>query len=154
MRVSGRPPRGGREGGFTVLELIVAMAIIGLLAGIGLSAYGSYRERTWKAHAATAWHELSMAANLYRMDKGDWPEPYTHARSLEFAMEPEGPLLHNLAPADFEDPERRAAENMVGKAGQGGPTADHPTGHLILDGGKVCVWVQGLASDWNDPSCP
>src|SRR5690606_23432990 len=100
------------------------------------------------------WQELSMAVNLYRMDEGDWPERYTHARRLTFAMEPDGALLHNLAPSNFDDPERRTAEVMVGRAGSGGPTDAHPTGHLILDDGQVCVWVRGLASDWNDPSCP
>lgn len=144
----------GRQGGFTVMELIVAMAVMGLLAGIGLSAYGSYRERTWKVEATTAWHELSMAVNIYRMDEGDWPERYTHARHLKFAMPLEGPLLHNLAPANFDDPVRRAEEDMVGRAGSGGPTSANPTGHLVLDDGKVCVWVQGLAAEWNDASCP
>lgn len=145
--------RGG-ERGFTVMELIVSMAVMGLLAGVGLSAYGSYRQHAWKAEAATAWHELSMAVNLYRMDEGDWPERYTHARHLKFAMQLEGPLHHNLAPSNFEDPERRIAEDMVGRANTGGPTETHPTGHLILDDGKVCVWVQGLASDSNDSACP
>lgn len=162
--MAGRNLRGA-EAGFTLLELIFVMLIVGTLATVGLSAYGSYRDRTWKMEANAVWHELSMAVNIYRIDKGYWPEPYTHADGLFFAMDTDHveALGTNLAPRDFEDEDRRIRERMEGAPGKGGPDWDQPdglrTGHLILaaqglDDLEICVWVKGIAADGNSDNCP
>lgn len=142
------------EGGFTLLELIIVMAGIGVLALVGLSAYAAFRGHALKAEADAAWEELSMAVNLYRIDTGSWPERYTHAVNLNHVTGLWGALAVNLAPSDYEDQDRAAAERMVGFPGTGGPTSLHQTGHLVLHSGELCVWVDGVPSSLNDASCP
>ncbi|OUM93196.1 MAG: hypothetical protein BAA04_12340 [Firmicutes bacterium ZCTH02-B6] len=129
------------EGGFTVLELVLVLGVIGILASIGLTAYGAYRDQTYKMEATAAWHELSMAVNLYRIANGKWPDPYTSTDALYedklFAMELMGALQHNLAP-HLAAPQRRPR-----------------SGYLVLDEGRVCVWVEGVSADANvDNGCP
>lgn len=139
------------ESGFTLLELTIVMGVIGLLAAAGLSAYSSFRERTLKAEADAAWQELSMAVNLYRIGEGEWPKRYTHALNVGHVTGPWGALAVNLAPWDDAAAE---TEQMVGAPPNGGPTSSQKTGHLVLENGEICVWVEGLPSSLNNASCP
>src|SRR5690606_9704693 len=87
MRAVGRGRTSSRatkrcEGGFTLIELVLAMALLGVLAAVGFSVHGSFRERALKAEADASWQELSMAINLYRVENGKWPEMYTHAKNV------------------------------------------------------------------------
>lgn len=144
-----------REGGFTLLELTVVMAMIGILAVAGIWVHSSFRERTLKAEADAAWQELSMAVNLYRVEKGVWPDSYMHALNLGNVTGAWGALAVNLAPEDHPDTAFAAAERMVGAPKSGGPTSTQKTGHLVLEDGEVCVWVEGIPSTYNDDApCP
>lgn len=142
------------EGGFTLIEIAFAIALMGILAIAGISVHGAFKERGLRAEADAAWQELSMAANLYRTDEGDWPPAYIHAKHIPYVIQPLGALEVNLAPADFHDLELSEREEMVGAPGVGGPAGAEKTGHLIMPDGGLCVWVEGLQSSYNDANCP
>lgn len=147
--------RGARERGFSLLELLIVMAVIGVLASAGVSGYSAYRKQTARAEAEALWQELSMAVNLYRMEEGRWPEEYTHVKSIAFLSQPLGALTVNLGPSNYGDVPRRIAEDMRGRpGGVGGTTEEHRSGHLILGGGLLCVWVDGYGAASNDVPCP
>ena len=62
-----------RERGFSLLELIVVMTLIGLLVGIALPAY---RDATQRAREATLKEDLTRmrkAIDEYHTDKGEYP---------------------------------------------------------------------------------
>ena len=62
-----------KERGFSLLELIVVMTIIGLLVGITLPAY---RDATQRAREATLKEDLARmrtAIDEYYTDKGEYP---------------------------------------------------------------------------------
>lgn len=62
------------KAGFTLMELLIVVAIMSLLAGLG--ATGLQGIRGWMARQETLslFHELENACRLYRMDHGKWPE--------------------------------------------------------------------------------
>ncbi len=71
MTQTRRPSR--REAGFTLLEMLVVLAIMGLLAAIVgpqvLKYLGSSRVQTAKIQT----HNISSALELYRLDVGRYP---------------------------------------------------------------------------------
>jgi len=67
--------RGGRDGGFTLVELIIATAIVAILAGIAMPSYTDYMRRARIVEAATrlAAHRLHMEQYFFdnrRYDDG------------------------------------------------------------------------------------
>lgn len=69
-----------RAAGFTIIELLVAIAIIAILGGIGVSALGSSRERAAGATCAANLRQLGAAVQLYCVDHGGaFPRSYHSA---------------------------------------------------------------------------
>ncbi|HEX68558.1 MAG TPA: prepilin-type N-terminal cleavage/methylation domain-containing protein [bacterium] len=62
-----------RKKGFTLMELMVVMAIITLLAGILLPNYIKHIEKAKLAKAKADIEELIKAISLYRIDNGAFP---------------------------------------------------------------------------------
>lgn len=95
---------GGRVRGFTLLELLVVMVIIGLLVGIVgpkyFSQIGKSETRTARAQIVS----LGKALDQYRLDSGHYPSSENGLNSLNErpANEPkwDGPYLQQAVPPD------------------------------------------------------
>lgn len=59
--------------GFTLVELLVVMAILVLLAVLALPAYASITERARHAKSLADLHRIEEALERYRADKGHYP---------------------------------------------------------------------------------
>lgn len=59
--------------GFTLLELIVVIIIVGILATLALTQYGRFVERSRGAEARTTLGDLVKLAAAYRMEYGNFP---------------------------------------------------------------------------------
>lgn len=59
--------------GFTLVELLVVVAIIGVLAALALTAIGGMRQRANKASSASNLKQMGAAIGLYIADNGAFP---------------------------------------------------------------------------------
>src|SRR5688572_6155428 len=74
-----RPPRGR---GFTLVEMLVVLAIIGVLAALLLPAVMSAIVRARTAAVAIELNQLNSAIESYKQDKGDYPPNFRDAAVL------------------------------------------------------------------------
>ena len=71
-----------RERGFTLIELIVVIAIIGLLVSVVLAALGKSRERADITKFVADYRAVSNALELYRQSNGGYPGSPNVATSI------------------------------------------------------------------------
>jgi len=64
-----RPAKIGRASGFTLLELMIVVAIIGLLAAIAVPSFMKYLAKAKTAEADEHIEKLSTGARIYYMDQ-------------------------------------------------------------------------------------
>jgi len=100
------------KSGFTLLELLVTLSLMGLMTGLVTGSWMGIRQWMMKQESSLAFNELEQAMRLYRMDHGEWP----FARS--------GKEAKITAPADTRLAlldgylEGAAVETLLGEAGK------------------------------------
>ena len=77
-----------KQEGFTLVELMVAVVILGILAGIGVQQYGRIqRDAKIAAHNANV-RIITNAANMYIMMKGEAPDSVEDLAEESFLQKP------------------------------------------------------------------
>lgn len=72
MRKSGR--RNGKRDGWTILEMVVAMAIAGILTAIAIPLYVGYRERAMVQQAVRDMRVIEAGIKTFRNEYGGPPK--------------------------------------------------------------------------------
>jgi len=68
MQLSDNRSRHGRPRGMTLIEIMIAVAILGLLSAIGLPMYENYRYRTMVAEAQSDLMFLGLQIDQYKLE--------------------------------------------------------------------------------------
>ena len=67
------PERPSHASGFTLMEMMIVMALIVILAGIGMSVYGNSVQRSKEAVLKEDLFRMRDAIDQYYADKGNYP---------------------------------------------------------------------------------
>ena len=104
MRRAGRQQGRRRTGGFTLLELLVVMVIIGLLAGIVAPQYFAQIGKSNSKVARAQIESFGQALDQYRLDVGHYPTTEQGLLALRTAPQQvprwQGPYLKRDIPED------------------------------------------------------
>lgn len=65
--------RAKQSRGFTLLELLITIAIVGIIAAIAIPAYSNYRQRAKIAEAKADLRNLRLAIEMLAIDTEMWP---------------------------------------------------------------------------------
>lgn len=85
--------------GFTLIELMIVVAIIGILAAIALPAYQDYTARSQAAEGLTLAGGVRTAVTEYWTNTGSWPSSHADA-GLATDTEITGKYVAKVAAAD------------------------------------------------------
>lgn len=62
-----------RAYGFTIVELLIVIVVIGILAMISTVGYSSIQTRTKEAHLSSDINAIKKAMQMFRAERGDYP---------------------------------------------------------------------------------
>lgn len=65
-----------REEGFTLIELMIVIAIIGILAAIAIPQFSAYRKRSYNSAAQSDVRNIATAQEAYYVDESTYGNDY------------------------------------------------------------------------------
>ena len=70
----------GREAGFTLMELLIVLALIATISMIAIPVYSNYLQRAKITEGLTLSKAIQLEAELYYALNGNWPKDNAHQK--------------------------------------------------------------------------
>lgn len=131
-----------KNGGFTLVELIVVIAILAILAGVAVPAYSGYIKEANKAGDLTALNAIQTAVNAVFATEEDLPDTITVV---------EGSSVTVVATVGSDSYDMHDASEVIGEHKIGEEFAllyGNDLSKLDLKSGDKAVWSR-TTSDWD-----
>ena len=131
--------------GFTLIELMIVVAIIGILAAIAIPAYQDYTVRAQVTEGLNLAGAAKVAVAEYYANNGTWPTALvgTAAGQLGFTAAPSGKYVTGVAISGTTGVVRITYGNQANSALTANPLLDlRPS----LSANSDVVWVCGYAA--------
>lgn len=146
--------------GFTLVELLLVITIVGVLTGVGVTGYRNFQERAYKTAADAAWRDLQVAINLYEAENSaTFPDSSvtdpTNSPDVDTALEAIAEML-NPVPDPLKHNYGATKPDTVPGQPDLAANVEEKTGFWVNGSGASrvsCVWVNGFASRFNPQGC-
>lgn len=136
-----------RQQGFTLIELMITVAIVGVLAAIAIP---SYRDFTVRARLAEVIGQMSAcklsAVDFYVANNG-WEQTRTNLNisTFDLCSLPDG--SRQVAPNGITIGPTGIITGIAQNLGSGVPDGQALTMRPVLDGRTITGWICGVAAD-------
>lgn len=137
--------------GFTLIELMITVAIVGILAAIAYPNYTEYSKRTKRVEAQTIMQEMSQKLVAYKVAHGSFKDVAT-ASLFSLKIPLTGTTNYTVAITDIDGTAYdKSTKNGTWRITATAVNAMAKTGNLTLDSkGKQC-WekTSGVCVPWD-----
>jgi len=146
-----------KDGGFTLVEVLIVVAILGILAGIAAFSMINALDRSRQGRTMADLHAIAVALESYATDSGFYPSgngdpvssitPLLEPTYLRPVPENDGwshPVLYASDGSTFTLLSR-GADGALSQPWPGGPT-HRTTADIILVDGQFFQWPEGVQS--------
>jgi prepilin-type N-terminal cleavage/methylation domain-containing protein len=123
--------------GFTLIELMVVIVIIGILASIAIANYVNMKNHANEAHVKSDVHTVQLAVEDYGVQNEG---RYSDAAADLTPLLPNGELLVNAFTRDTTEPQFGVAANGPGQVGvEAVQVSGLPTAYTVTGFGKAAI---------------